>query len=87
MILTGGKFAIIGDALAGPRYKALVALWLGKSERTIHDYVAGHANVPREVRKKLAVLCYTRGTALVRLALEIDHDVSKAAGNPAAGIE
>lgn len=83
MILTGQKFAAIGEALAGPRWKSVVAIWLGKGERTIHGYANGTCNVPRSVRKKFAVLCYTRGSALVRLAIELDRDIEKIATNPA----
>lgn len=83
MILTGSKFAACCRALAGPRWKTAVSPQLGKSVRTLTDYASGITNVPREVRKKLAVLLYAQGSAQVRLALELDPDVAKAAGKSA----
>lgn len=80
MIITGPKFAIIGSSLFGKRWKRQLSLALEKSERTLTDYAAGVTNVPRDVRKRLAVLCHTRGTTLVRIALELDPEVAKAAG-------
>lgn len=79
MIVTGVKFAIIGEALFGSRYKRALALALCKSEETVHGYAAGRTNVSRAVRMKLAILCFTRGAALMRLATELDPQVAKIA--------
>lgn len=80
MIVTGGKLCVIGEALFGPRWKSTLALVLEKDESTIHRYADGKINVPRDVRKRMAVLCLTRGAALTRLAVELDPNVTSAQG-------
>lgn len=75
MIVTKEKFVTIGMALFGARWKTDMALALELSVGTIHDYADGTTNVPRDVRKKIAILAYSRGSALERIAVELDQDV------------
>lgn len=76
MIVTGEKFKTIGEALFGERWVSAVAHALEKDQRTVRRYSDGEINVPRDVRKLLAIICQTRGAALVRLSIELDPSVS-----------
>lgn len=72
MIITGEKFSQIGEALFGPRWKAVLADMMCRDNRMIRYYSDGRTPVPVELLRKLAVICRTRGAALIRIADELE---------------
>lgn len=70
MMLTGERFGQIGEALFGPRWKAVLAHMIDRDSRTVRYYIDGNT-IPVELIDKLEILCRSRGEALLRIADEI----------------
>lgn len=71
MILTGDKFCRLGEALYGPRWKAVLANMMSRNHRMIQYYCDGKP-VPVPLVRKLIIEARTRAAALDRIADELE---------------